>query len=62
MLFRSVYTKNRDADEDHVVYAWRYEGSLYALGHHADHGLNPRVARANLDRMLRSLALVRPRS
>jgi hypothetical protein len=58
----TVYTKNRDADEGHVVYVWRHKGSLYALGHHADHSFTPRTARANLDRMLPSLAVVRPRS
>ncbi len=58
----TVYMENQDADEHHVVYAWRYKGSLYALGHHAHHAFTPRLAMANLDRMLRSLAVVRPRS
>ena len=58
----TVYTENQDADEHHVVYAWRYKGSLYAIGHHAHHAFTPRIARTNLDRMLRSLVLVRPRS
>ena len=58
----TVYTENQDADEHHLVYAWRYKGALYALGHHAHHSIPRRLAVANLDRMLRSLAVVRPRS
>jgi len=56
-----VYTVNQDADEGHVLYAWRYRDSLYTLAHHAEHSLTRRVAVWNLDRMLRSFARVEPR-
>lgn len=58
----AVYTVNRDADDGHVLYAWRYRGSLYTLAHHADHSMTPAIARRNLDRVLPSLALVMPQA
>ena len=30
----TVYTANQDADRWHVLYAWRHDGSLYALSEH----------------------------
>jgi hypothetical protein len=56
----TVYTANQDADRWHVLYAWRRNGSLYALSEHVAAPLNYRKVVANLDRMLRSLVLVRP--
>ena len=61
-IIAAVYTVNRDADDSHVLYAWRYRGSLYTLAHHADHSMTPAIARQNLDRIMRSLAVVEPRS
>jgi hypothetical protein len=56
----TVYTANQDADRWHVLYAWRHDGSLYALSEHVTPPLTYRKVVANLDRMLRSLVLVRP--
>jgi hypothetical protein len=56
----NVYTANQDADRWHVLYAWRRNGSLYALSEHVTAPLTYRKVVANLDRMLRSLVLVRP--
>jgi hypothetical protein len=58
----TVYTVNQDADQWHVLYAWRHAGSLYALSEHVAPPLNYRKVVANLDRMLRSLQLVEPRA
>jgi hypothetical protein len=59
-----VFTVNRGADTWHVLYAWRHEGSLYALSQHVvpDLGLSYSRVVANLDRMLRGLELVEPDS
>jgi hypothetical protein len=56
----TVYTANQDADRWHVLYAWRRNGSLYALSEHVVAPLTYAKVVANLDRMLRSLVLVRP--
>jgi hypothetical protein len=59
----SVYTVNRDADAWHVLYAWPYRGSLYALSEHvAPPYASYRRVVANLDRIMRNLALVEPRA
>ena len=56
----TMYTVNRDADQWHVLYAWRSNGSLYALSEHISPPLTyARVVR-NLDRMMRGLAVLRP--
>jgi hypothetical protein len=54
------YTVNQDADQWHVLYAWRHGGSLYTLSQHVAPPLTfPMVVR-NLDRELASLVLVEP--
>lgn len=58
----TVYTANQDADRWHVLYAWRRGGSLYTLSQHVAVPLTYRKVVANLNRMLRSLVLVRPSS
>ena len=56
------YTVNQDADQWHVLYAWRHDGSLYTLSQHVAPPLTfPMVVR-DLNRMLRSLVLVQPAS
>jgi hypothetical protein len=56
----TMYTRNRDADSWHVLYAWRQGGSLYALSEHVAPPFSySRVVR-NLDRMMRSLQVIRP--
>jgi hypothetical protein len=56
----TVYTANQDADRWHVLYAWRHDGSLYTLSQHVAVPLTYAKVVADLDRMLRSLVLVRP--
>jgi hypothetical protein len=56
----TVYTVNQDADLWHVLYAWRYRGSLYTLSEHVAQPLTYAKVVANLNRMLASLELVRP--
>jgi hypothetical protein len=56
----TIYTVNQDADQWHVLYAWKHGGSLYTLSEHVAPPLTYRKVVANLDRMLRSLVLVRP--
>jgi hypothetical protein len=56
----AVYTANQGADQWHVLYAWRRKGSLYTLSEHVAPPLTYKQIRANLNRMLRSLVLVRP--
>ncbi len=57
----TVYTVNQDADQWHILYAWRHKGSLYTLSEHiaAPYTL-PRIVQ-NMNRMMSSLVLVRPR-
>lgn len=57
----TVYMHNRDSDSWHVLYAWRYRGSLYTLSDHVGYPWGYRKAEEDLDRMLRSLVLVAPR-
>lgn len=59
-IHATVYTVNQDADQWHVLYAWQHGGSLYTLSEHVAPPLTYRKVVANLDRMLRSLVLVRP--
>ena len=55
------YTVNQDADQWHVLYAWRHNGSLYTLSEHvAPPYTFPRIVQ-NLNRMMQSLVLVRHR-
>ncbi len=56
----TVYTRNRDADSWHVLYAWRAGGSLYALSEHVAPPFSYGRVVHNLDRMMRSLELIRP--
>ncbi len=56
----TVYTVNQDADQWHILYAWRHRGSLYTLSEHiAPPYTLPRIVR-NMNRMMSSLVLVRP--
>jgi hypothetical protein len=57
----TVYRVNQDADQWHVLLAWKYKGSLYTVSEHVIQPYNTatRVLR-NLDRLLAGLVLVRP--
>jgi hypothetical protein len=55
------YTVNQDADQWHVLYAWRHKGSLYTLSEHVAPPFTfPRIVQ-NLNRMMDALVLVQPR-
>jgi hypothetical protein len=58
----TVYTANQGADQWHVLYAWHRRGSLYTLSEHVAPPYTYAAVIANLDRMMRGLALVRPGS
>jgi hypothetical protein len=56
----TFYTVNQDADQWHVLYAWRHDGTLYTVSQHVTAPLTYREVRKDLDRVLRGLAVVRP--
>jgi hypothetical protein len=56
----TVYSVNQDADQWHILYAWRHEGSLYTVSEHVAPPLTYRKVRRYLDRILRRLVLVQP--
>jgi hypothetical protein len=60
-IVATVYTVNQDADQWHILLAWRHKGSLYTV---SEHVINPydsasRVL-ANMKHVLRTLVLVQP--
>jgi len=57
----TVYTANQGADQWHVLYAWRRNGSLYTLSEHVAEPYSVDEVVAHLDRMMHRLQLV-PRS
>lgn len=57
-----VYTANQDNDLWHILYAWRHNGGLYTLSEHVAKPLTYKKVVANLNRMLRNLVLVEPRT
>ena len=59
-LAATVYNVNQDADQWHVLYAWRHDGSLYTVSEHVAPPLTYRKVRRYLDRILRGLVLVEP--
>jgi hypothetical protein len=59
-LAATVYTVNQDADQWHILYAWRHAGSLYAISEHVAPPLNYAKVRIYLNRILRRLVLVQP--
>jgi len=56
----TAYTVNQGADQWHVLYAWRRNGSLYTVSEHVAPPFSYRQVVGNLDRMMRGLALVQP--
>ncbi len=56
----TLYTANRGVDQWHLLYAWRYRGSLYTVSEHVAPPFTLSRVRENLDRLLRSLALIQP--
>lgn len=59
-LKATVFNVNQDADQWHVLYAWRFGGSLYTVSEHVAPPFGYSKVRQNLDRMLRNLVVVRP--
>ncbi len=59
-LTATVFNVNQDADQWHILYAWRYRGSLYTVSEHVAPPFGYSKVRRNLDRMLRNLVVVRP--
>lgn len=56
-----MFTVNQDADQWHVLYAWRHDGSLYTLSQHIAPPMTYPMVIRTLDHMMRSLVLVEPR-
>jgi hypothetical protein len=56
----TLYTVNRGPDQWHLLYAWKYHGSLYTVSQHVAAPLTyPQVA-GDLKRMLRELVVLDP--
>jgi hypothetical protein len=56
----TVYTVNQGIDQWHVVYAWKRDGSLYAVSQHVAPPYSFEQVLHNLDRITRGLVLVEP--
>jgi hypothetical protein len=59
-IVATVYNVNQDADQWHILYAWKHQGSLYTVSEHVAPPLGYRKVRRYLDRILRSLVVVEP--
>ena len=58
----TLYTVNRDADQWHLLLAWRNHGSLYAVSEHVAPPFGYSRVLANLHRMFRGMVQIRPQS
>ena len=56
----TVFRVNQDADQWHVLLAWRHQGSLYTVSEHVIRPYTYKQVVRNLDRLLASLVLVQP--
>ncbi|HYA09032.1 MAG TPA: hypothetical protein VEG24_05540 [Gaiellaceae bacterium] len=56
----TVYRVNQDADQWHILLAWRYNHSLYTVSEHVIAPYTYAQIVQNLHRLLKSLVLVRP--
>ena len=56
----TLFTVNQDADQWHVLLAWRHQGSLYTLSEHLAPPLNYGKLVRYLRHELRSLVLIEP--
>jgi hypothetical protein len=56
----TVYTVSRDADQWHVTYLWRKNGTLYTVSEHVAPPLTFRRVVENLDRIVGGLEVIRP--
>ena len=57
-----VYTVNQGADQWHVLYAWKRQGTLYTVSQHVIEPYGYSAVVRNLDKVLRGLVLIEPRS
>jgi len=57
-----IYTANQGADQWHVLFAWRRDGSLYTISEHVAPPYTYAGVVSNLNRMLKGLVLLRPES
>jgi hypothetical protein len=58
----TLYTVNRDADQWHLLLAWRHHGSLYAVSEHVAPPFGYGRVLANLRKMFHRRVLVQPQS
>jgi len=56
----TVYTANQGADKWHIAYVWPHSGSLYVASEHVTPPYRFTQVIHNLDRIVRTLVLVRP--
>jgi len=56
----TVYRVNQDADQWHILLAWKHSGSLYTVSEHVIAPYTYKQVVRNLDRLLAGLVLVRP--
>src|SRR5581483_7494305 len=57
----TIYRVNQDADQWHILLAWRHKCSLYTVSEHVIKPyLSATLVQKNLDRLLAGLVLVRP--
>ena len=57
----TVYTANQGVDTWHILYAWRHDGSLYTVSEHVTPPNTYAHVVRNLDRITRTISLVKPR-
>jgi len=55
-----LYTVNRDADQWHLLYAWRRKGTLYTVSEHVAPPFGYQRVLQNLNRMMHGLVLIQP--
>ena len=58
----TLYTSNQGADQWHLLYAWRENASLYTVSEHVAPPYSYAQVLHNLDRMMRTLVRVQPRT
>ncbi len=56
----TMYRVNQDADQWHILLAWKHAGSLYTVSEHVIKPYTYRQVVKNLDRILAGLVLLRP--
>ena len=55
-----MYRVNQDADQWHILLAWRYNNSLYTVSQHVLPPYTYKQVVQSLQRVLKGLVLVRP--